>query len=222
VSRVFILSPASCGGQRARFLLNERAEFNTARRLRSPAGIPLGEAFSFLSGLYFRGKLSYARTFARPPSGAPGVVVITAGDGLREPEEMVDLERLRRFALVPIDPAERRYREPLLRDARALARAVGNNSEVVLLGSIASGKYIELLADVFADRLRFPAAFVGRGDMSRGGLLLRCAAEGSELEYVPVAGAVRRGRRPARLVPSPGILKRALAAHATTAEGGPG
>jgi hypothetical protein len=209
MSRVFILSPASCGGQRARVLLNERAEFETARRLRSPAGIALGEAYSFLSGLYFRGKLTYARAFARPPAGAPGIAVITPCDGLRGPDDMVDLERLRRFARVPIDPGEPRYREPLLRDARVLARAIDAEAEVVLLGSIASGKYIDLLGGVFGDRLRFPTAFVGRGDMSRGGLLLRCAAERRELEYVPVAGATRRGRRPARLAPSPGILTRA-------------
>src|SRR5262249_61742093 len=55
-------------------------------------------------------------------------------------------------------------------------------------------------------RLVFPAEFVGRGDMSRGGLLLRSARDRRELTYLPVAGAVRRGVRPARLVPRPGIL----------------
>ncbi len=79
---------------------------------------------------------------------------------------------------------------------------------MVLLGSVASGKYVDLLADVLGERLRFPAEFVGRGDMSRGGLLLRCVAAESELQYVPVAGTPRHGPRPGRLVPSPGILKR--------------
>jgi hypothetical protein len=37
--------------------------------------------------------------------------------------------------------------------------------------------------------------------MSRGGLMLRAAASGEELDYVPVAGAIRRGARPPRLVP---------------------
>jgi hypothetical protein len=210
VSRVFILSPASCAGQRARYLFNERATFAAARRLRGPDGLSLGEAFAFLSGLYFRGKLTYARTFARPPGGVPGVVIITPSEGLRPPEDRVDVARLRRFAGVPIDTRERRYREPLLRDAYALARAIGARCEVILLGSVASGKYVDLLGAVFGDRLRFPAEFVGRGDMSRGGLLLRCVAEASELAYVPVAGAVRHGPRPARLIPSPGILKRVL------------
>jgi len=47
----------------------------------------------------------------------------------------------------------------------------------------------------------FPPAFVGRGDMSRGGLMLRCVDSGIELEYAPIAGATRNGRRPPRLEP---------------------
>jgi hypothetical protein len=219
MSRVFILSPASCAGQRARFLFNEHATFAVARRLHAPDGLPLGEAFAFLSGLYFRGKLTYARTFASPPPGVPGVVIITPCDGLRPPEERVDATRLRRFAAVPIDTREPRYREPLLRDARAFGTAMGAACEVVLLGSVASGKYVDLLAGVFGDRLRFPAEFVGRGDMSRGGLLLRCVAAKSELQYVPVAGASRHGPRPGRLAPIPGILKRNIEKDSVTTEG---
>jgi len=55
------------------------------------------------------------------------------------------------------------------------------------------------LLDVFGDRLLFPATFAGRGDMSRGGLLLRCAQSGTPLECVPVRGAVRHGPKPAKL-----------------------
>ncbi|HEV8347452.1 MAG TPA: hypothetical protein VGQ16_12805, partial [Vicinamibacterales bacterium] len=73
--------------------------------------------------------------------------------------------------------------------------------EVVLLGSIASRKYVDVLLEIFGDRLRFPVEFVGRGDMSRGGLLLRMAAAGMELEYGPVAGAVLHGARPPKLPP---------------------
>jgi hypothetical protein len=206
-SRVFILSPASCRGQRARLLFNEGAAFDAARRLRSPGGMPLGEAFAFLSGLYFRGKLAYARAFARPPDGAPGVVVITPCEGFRRPEEPVDLARLKRYALVPIDGREPRYRAPLVRDARGLARDLDRDAEVVLLGSVASGKYIDLLGGIFGPRLRFPVEFVGRGDMSRGGLLLRCVAERRELAYIPAEGAARHGPRPPRLEPRPGLLK---------------
>jgi hypothetical protein len=78
---------------------------------------------------------------------------------------------------------------------------VGDDCQVVLLGSIASGKYVELLQPIFGDNLVFPPAFVGRGDMSRGGLMLRCAADGIELEYAPITGAVRHGKRPPKLAP---------------------
>jgi hypothetical protein len=71
--------------------------------------------------------------------------------------------------------------------------------EVVLLGSVATPKYVEPLLGIFGERLMFPAEFVGRGDMSRGGLLLRYAREQAQLTYVPVAGAVRHGARPPRL-----------------------
>jgi hypothetical protein len=199
MKRVFLLSPAQSGGPRALLLLNERASFDLARRLRGP-GAPLGEVFSFLSGLYFRGKLSYARRFACPPRGLPGALVITPGFGLRPADETIDLERLRAFGTVPIDSGETRYLEPLVRDALALATAAPR-AEVVLLGSVASGKYVEPLAAVFGRRLVFPPSFVGRGDMSRGGLMLRCAEAGMELEYTPVIGAPRHGPRPPRLPP---------------------
>jgi hypothetical protein len=35
--------------------------------------------------------------------------------------------------------------------------------------------------------------------MSRGGLMLRSVDERRELEYLPVAGATLRGKRPAKL-----------------------
>ena len=201
MSRIFLLSPAHCGGQRAQLVMSERASFDLAQRVRVGAGAPLGEVFSFLSGLYFRGKLAYARAFARPPDGRAGVFVITPTDGLRPADEPVDVARLRRFATVDIEGDDPRYREPLDRDARRLARRIGARGEVVLLGSIATGKYIDPLLAVLGERLRFPAEFVGRGDMSRGGLLLRCARTGAELTYVGVRDVVRRGPRPPRLPP---------------------
>ena len=198
---VFLLSPASLGGERATILLRDQAAFPLARTLKSATGVPLGEVFSFLSGLYFRGKATYARAFARPPRGAPGALVITSGEGLLPLDEPVDADRLRALAGIPIDERERRYLEPLLRDALDLDARSGPRCRIVLLGSIATGKYVEPLHAVFGDRLLFPPAFVGRGDMSRGGLLLRCADAGVELEYAPVKGAVRHGARPPRLPP---------------------
>jgi hypothetical protein len=205
--RVFLLSPAHCGGERARLVLRPQARFELARRLRTPEGVALGEVFSFMSGLYFRGKLAYGRAFARPPVGLDGVLVITPCQGLVSPAVPVGLPVLRRYGAVDIDPADGRYRRPLMRDARALAAAL-DGSEVVLLGSVASGKYVEPLTEVFGERLLFPAEFAGRGDMSRGGLLLRCVADGRELDYVPLLEGRRRGPRPARLSPRPGILGR--------------
>ena len=196
--RIFLLSPASCSGQRARMVFRREASFNLARRLRESEGAPIGDVFTFLSGLYFRGKLAYARQFARPPEGAEGVFVITASAGLLPAGAFVTLEHLRGFARVEIDAANPRYRRPLARASEDLAARV-NGCEIVLLGSIASGKYVDVLGKVFGERLVFPSDFVGRGDMSRGGLMLRCAREGRELAYTPVLTAVRRGPRPPKL-----------------------
>jgi len=207
---VFLLSPASTGGERARWIFREEARFDLALQLRTPEGARLGDVFSFLSGLYFRGKLTYARVFARPPAGAPGVLVITPSEGLRSPDILVTLDRLRGYAKVPIDLGEARYLEPLRRDAQGLFQLIGPDCDVVLLGSVATGKYVEPLTEVFGRRLLFPTDFVGRGDMSRGGLLLRAAADQRELGYGPIAGAVRHGARPQKLTPRPGILRRAM------------
>jgi hypothetical protein len=106
-------------------------------------------------------------------------------------------EDLRRFAEIDISLDEPEYRRPLERDARVLASA--EDVEVVLLGSVATGKYVDILLEELGDRLLFPADFVGRGDMSRGALLLQAARNGVELECEPVAGAVRRGRRAPRI-----------------------
>jgi hypothetical protein len=202
MARIFLLSPAQCNGLRARALLSPRADFPLARRLRAAEGAPIGEVFAFLSGLYFRGKLAYAWAFAAPPAGlAGGVFVITPTAGLQPAQAPVTRETVQRFARVDIARGGPRFRRPLLADARALAAGLGPADQVVLLGSIASPKYVDVLAAVFGERLCFPPDFVGRGDMSRGGLLLRCVTEGRELPYAPVAGAVRRGPRPPRLPP---------------------
>ena len=169
-----------------------------ARRLRQD-GLPLGEVFSFISRLYFRGKLAYAQAFATPPADVPGVLIITACAGLLPPEQLVTQEELRTLSAAPVEAREPRYRLPLERDARILAAQIDAHCEVVLLGSIATPKYVEPLLGVFGEHLRFPAEFAGRGDMSRGGLMLRCVREGVQLTYVPVLTGERRGPRPAKL-----------------------
>jgi hypothetical protein len=186
-------------------VLSARATFDIAARLRSPEGAPLGDVFAFVSGLYFRGKLTYARRFAAPPDPTNtivggGVHIITPNAGLRIPETLVTQEAVRAFAGADVHAGNASYRRPLEQSARSLAAELGA-CDVVLLGSIASPKYVDVLLGIFGERLRFPADFVGRGDMSRGGLLLRKAAEGTELDYVAIAGAVRHGSRPPKLPP---------------------
>ncbi|MGH7650412.1 MAG: hypothetical protein ACREMS_01080 [Gemmatimonadaceae bacterium] len=192
--RIFLLSPASCGGKRAALLFNPRADFPIAQRVRSDEGAPLGEVFSFLSGLYFRGKLNYARAFENPPPRkAPGVHIITPTDGLCSPGLMVTLEDLDRFATVPIEADESRYSVPLEHDVVRLADKIGPRCEVVLLGSVATGKYVDVLLPILGKRLVFPKDFVGRGDMARGGMLLERAASGKELTYIAVSHPSRLG-----------------------------
>jgi hypothetical protein len=198
--QVFVLSPARCDGRRAGAVLNPVAGFALAVRLRE-TGAPLGEVFSFLSGLYFRGKLTYADRFARPPRPAPSAFIITTDRGLVTPDVIVRPDDLRAFSEVDIGAGDPRYRAPLERDADALADTMGPDARIVLLGSIATGKYADTLLAVFGKRLVFPQEFVGRGDMSRGGLMLRAAREGRELEYVSVEGTIRRGKRPPKLEP---------------------
>ncbi len=198
---IFLLSPANLAGERAALVFNPYASFALARQLHSSAtaSVPLGELFSFVSGLYFRGKATYAATFGRPPPGLAAGLVISPGEGLRFLHEPVTLARLRAWAEIDIDEGNVRFTQRLEGHAAALRRAHGSTTRFVLLGSVASDKYVRPLSRVFGDRLLFPSDFVGRGDMSRGGLLLRAAREGRELAYEPVLGATRHGPRAPRL-----------------------
>jgi len=199
--RVFLLSPAYAGGGRARMIMSERAQFDLARRLRSKRGATIAEVFTFLSGLYFRGKIAYASVFAQPFAESSGVFVITPTRGLVDAGMRMTIDDLREFAEIRIDENDPRYRKPLEQSVQRLAKRLSAQADVVLLGSIATGKYVDVLLANFQERLRFPGDFVGRGDMSRGGLMLRCAVDRQELEYISVAGAVLNGKRPPKLVP---------------------
>ena len=138
--RIFLLSPAYAGGERARMLMRSGAEFDLARRLRGPKRVTIGEVFTFLSGLYFRGKIAYANAFARPARGMmSGVFVITPTRGLIDAGTPIGLDDLREFAEVDIDENDPRYRLPLERDALKLAARLKNSGDVVLLGSVATG-----------------------------------------------------------------------------------
>lgn len=198
-ANVFLLSPARCDGPRAKMLMNPLATFDLAQRLRSDEGAALGDVFSFLSGLYFRGKLEYARALTPAKRQRSWIKVITTNSGLRSPLEAVTRDDLVAYSSVDIARGDARYLAPLQRDAERLARTLPAEAKVVLLGSIATGKYVDTLLATFGERLLFPVEFVGRGDMSRGGLMLRHARSGAALTYVPVTGAVRRGKRPPKL-----------------------
>lgn len=181
-------------------LLREEAGFDLAVRLRQGAAT-IGEVYAFISELYFRGKMAYVEAFRASPEGIPTAVVIVPGLGLVPTDTVLSCDRLRAIASVPIEKDNDAYSVPLLRDAARLDEHAGPNCRYVLLGSIATEKYTNPLLKVFGERLIFPAAFVGRGDMSRGGLMLRCARSGDELSYVAVQGASRHGRRPPKLEP---------------------
>jgi hypothetical protein len=191
---VFLLSPARCDGKRAAMLLNPAASFPLAMRLREPDGAAIGEVFAFLSGLYFRGKLAYAGAF-----GPRSSYVITADRGLVSPNLRITRTDIEAFACIDLADAGDEFLRPFLRDAGRIARETAAGESIVLLGSIATKKYVEPLLEVFGSRLLFPRAFVGRGDMSRGGLLLRHVDAKQELEYTPVATTIRHGKRPPKL-----------------------
>lgn len=196
IRRIFLLSPAKVSGVRAGYLLRPEATFALARQLREQ-GLPLADIFSFASGLYFRGKIAYARRFADRTHDL--IRVITSNAGLVEPDRLLSIAQLRRYGKVDIHADDPRFTRPVRRDARHLAASLQPDGQVILLGSIATSKYRETLLEVFGSTLVFPTDFVGRGDMSRGGLLLRAVRDGRELSYASVAGAVLTGKRAARL-----------------------
>jgi hypothetical protein len=175
--------------------MNPQAEFELARQLRSPEGAPLGALFSFVSGLYFRGKELYAREFARTRAGLPGALVISAGGGLCLLDERITMARLRGWANVSIHEGNPHFTAPLFRHASELLQAHSDDTRFVLLGSLATKKYLEPLLEVFAERLMFPVDFIGRGDMGRGALLLRAVREHRELTYAAVSSQPKNVRR---------------------------
>ncbi len=194
---VFLLSPANLSGPRAKLLFRESSQIDLVQRLRRSEAT-IGEVFTFVSGLYFRGKLTYATRFANPPKGFSGVRIITSASGLLHPDALVTLDWLRTtrdFAIEPNNPA---YRDSLISDAQALCGVLSSATRIVLLGSIATPKYVIPLLEIFGSRLFFPSDFVGRGDMSRGSLLLRSARQDVQLPYTPVATSIltTRGRSP--------------------------
>jgi hypothetical protein len=185
MKRIFLLSPARTNGKRAEILLSEKAQFDLALRLKEGRA-SIGEVFSFLSGLYFRGKLSYAQRFANPPFGVRGTLVITAGRGLLSPDSPATTEILQEFSKINVSLDDIRYTKPLIKDLANLNSTLREETHVILLGSVGTNKYTELLKKYLGGKLHFPGEFKSRGDMARGALLLKAVAKESELSYESV------------------------------------
>lgn len=178
--KLFLVSPANLSGLRAKQLASPRAMFDAAVRFRSPDGVPIADAFAFMSALYFRGKIAYARHFADPPEG---VFIITSGYGLVPPDWRLTEERMKRMQKIDVDVSARNYTKPLRDSATQLASMLAPDAQVILLGSVATGKYVDVLRPILGPWLRFPKLFAGLGDMARGGLMLRAVRANKELEY---------------------------------------
>jgi hypothetical protein len=199
-STIFLLSPASTSGLRAKQLTSPRAGFDAAVRYRSAEGVMIAEAFAFMSALYFRGKIAYALHFG----GRENTRVIAPGFGLVEPTWMITEPRMKKMRKTDVDMRDRTYVKTLRTTALDLAATLDPEAQVVLLGSVATGKYVDILLPIFGNRLRFPAAFAGLGDMSRGGLMLRAVRADRELEYTTLDAPRHRapggsGKMPALL-----------------------
>src|SRR5580765_5846390 len=111
---VFLLSPASLTGLRAKQLISPRANFEAAQMYQSPEGVPIAVAFAFMSALYFRGKIAYALQFAPPEK----VFVIAPGFGLVPPDWRITPERMKVLSKTEVDVRKKNYRLPLERDAK--------------------------------------------------------------------------------------------------------
>ena len=186
-AKVFVLSPATTHGAKARVLTASEPRTPAARQLHGPQGMTLGEVFTYLSGLYFRGKLAYARVFAAAPPclGGAGIYVITPTDGLLDPDSALGVSDLERFASAAEGSAAGRV--AFEKAVQSLERAMGPSCDVILLGSVGSGKYSDVLEPVLGDRLLFPRRLYKEGQLQRGAMLLEHAERGEELEYAPLA-----------------------------------
>lgn len=195
MSKIFLLSPANTSGIRAKQFMSSRSNSDVVRMYRSPEGVPIALAYTYMSSLYFRGKIGYALHFADPPAGVDGtgIYVIAPGFGLVPPEWRVTQERMETLRKTPVDMKNRTYVRTLRNTAEELAAKLGRGTPVVLLGSVASGKYVDVLLPIFREQLRFPKLFAGLGDMSRGGLMLRAVRADKELEYTTLDAPRHRG-----------------------------
>ena len=82
--------------------------------------------------------------------------MITPNRGLLAPSVRMTLDDLARLAKTDIDPCAEEFRKPLQQDAKALAEALGPRGQPVLLGSIATPKYVDVLLVSLSAGASFP------------------------------------------------------------------
>jgi hypothetical protein len=181
LDKVFLLSPAKAGGKRAQMLLNPSARFPLARRFQE-SGASIAEIFSFISGLYFRGKVAYAERF-RSGDPSESCLVITPGCGILPMTQPISPNDLLEFSRFRVDVRDPDYVQALVGAAEKLAGRLAPDGRAVLLGSISTDKYLRPLTEVLGHRLVWPVCFAGCGDMRRGALMLRAADAGDEFVY---------------------------------------
>ena len=199
--------PTAAAGARQQ-VLSPQAAFAARRGSCARAqGAPLGDVFTFVSGLYFRGKLAYARRFASPPEPRIRRRLGRARHHAerRAPQPETPVTRRRAARLRRRRRRSRPTRATGGRSSGARARwlrEIGADCEVVLLGSIASPKYVDVLLDdlrrapAVPDRFRRP-----RRHEPRRPAAAQARARASSSTYAPMAGAVRHGARPPKLPP---------------------
>ena len=189
--RTFLLSPADATGKRAHKLIAATSdkESDLVRRLRG-GGVELGEVFTSISTLYFRGQLAYAAAFSGPPTHLPSTLIIPSCGGLLEPKTLVTLADVTSLSQTRIRGDDSAFRDPLERDLRRLSEELGSDGRAIFLGSLATRKYVPLLLDVLGHRLYVPRLFLGAGNMRRGFLLLQSVCEGRELDYISARNAL--------------------------------
>jgi hypothetical protein len=192
---IFLLSPADASGRRGQMLLSQKSQFELAHRLRTK-GITLGEAYSFMSSLYFRGKLAYATAFASQIHNLLSIQIITPSRGLLPPRTTLSLADFLDLGVERILEKNPRYRDPLERDLRKLSESLGEDGKVIFLGSLGTKRYIPLLKEILGHRILVPRDFLGMGNMRRGAVLLRCVREHCQLTYVTLASAEELMRKP--------------------------
>ena len=147
---------------------------------------------------------TYASRFGRPPPSLPPALVITPTRGLQSPSLPISRSLIEEFASLDWHRPTRAF---WIRSSRVRVSFVHRSSQRCAWSCSGASRRAGTSSRWRASSragCNYPAEFVGRGDMSRGGLLLRHAEEGRELDYVPLAaGLTRHGAKPPKLPPLP-------------------